>query len=710
MEKLVELFLKYRNLILPMGILGCILVVLIPLPPALLDLLLVSNIAISVLVLLTTMSVATPVEFSIFPSVLLATTLMRLALNIATTRLILTQDSSGPTAVAGHVVEGFGNFMTGDKIEVGLLLFVIIFIINFVVITKGATRIGEVAARFALDGMPGKQLAIDSDLNAGLINASQAHERRIEVTRHADFYGAMDGASKFVRGDAVAGLIITALNLLGGLYVGVAYFGLSLPQAAVTYSKLTIGDGLATQLPALLISVGAALLTTRSAHRSDFSAEFLGQLFAKPLPLMIAGVFLALLVLTSLPATPLLALGSGAIGIAFLLRKNQLKEASSSQLQADRLKESTARTTEKKTEDYLNEDAIRLELGASLIPLVDPARGSDIMKKITAVRTHLASDLGILLPMVRIKDRLNLPSYQYEISLLGNVIASASLVPERLLAISNRNKSPEFEGDPTRDPATGRPAYWIAPDDRTVAERTGFRVLDCAQVIANHLHRIAEDHAAELLTREVTKQLIDQVHKTHATIVEELIPNQLKLSEVQQILRNLLDEQVPIRPLSLILETIGDLALDRKDTQWLTERVRERLGRTLCHRLRDSRNRISAITLDPSIEDGFASLLDAPTRQGTQLVPPSLKRALIEQLREFPIESHTGTNPIVSNKKPIVLLVNPEIRTLMRRTLRETFPRLPILATTEITSDTLVESIALIELPESSLADSMRSF
>lgn len=709
MEKLTELFLKYRNLLVPLGILGCVFVVLVPLPPAILDLLLISNIAISVLVLLTTMSVAAPIEFSLFPSILLATTLMRLALNIATTRLILTQDSSGPTAVAGHVVEGFGNFMTGDKIEVGLLLFVIIFVINFVVITKGASRIGEVAARFALDGMPGKQLAIDSDLNAGLINATQAHERRIEVTRHADFYGAMDGASKFVRGDAVAGLVITVLNLIGGLYVGMVYFGLSLPQAAATYSKLTIGDGLATQLPALLISVGAALLTTRSAHRTDFSSEILGQLFAKPLPLFVAGVFLALLILTSLPAIPLLTLGSGAIGLAFLLRKNQLQDASSSQLQADQLKESTSRPTEKKTEDYLNEDAIRLELGASLIPLVDPARGSDIMKKITAVRTHLASDLGILLPMVRIKDRLNLPSFHYEISLLGNVIASDSLVPERLLAVSNRMKTPDFDGDPTREPSTGRPAYWIAPEDRAAAERSGFRVLDCAQVIANHLHRIAEDHAAELLTREVTKQLIDQVHKTHATIVEELIPNQLKLSEVQQILRNLLDEQVPIRPLSLILETIGDLALDRKDTQWITERVRERLGRTLCHRLRDSRNRIAAITLDPSIEDAFAALLDAPSRQGVQTVPPSLKRALVEQLREFPLESNAETKPNPNSSKPLVLLVNPEIRALMRRTLRESFPRLPILATTEITADTLVESIALIELPEHSMAYSLRS-
>ena len=696
MEKLTEQFLKYRNLVMPIGILGCIVVVLAPLPPAILDLLLVSNIALSVLVLLTTMAVAAPIEFSVFPSVLLATTLMRLSLNVATTRLILTQDSSGSAAVAGQVVEGFGNFVAGDKVEVGLLLFLIIFVINFVVITKGATRIGEVAARFALDGMPGKQLAIDSDLNAGLIDATEAQHRRLEVTRHADFYGAMDGASKFVRGDAVAGLVITALNLVGGFYVGMAYYGLSITQAATTYSKLTIGDGLATQLPALLVSVGAALLTTRSAQKSEFSTEFLQQLFAKPLPLLVAGGFLGLLVFTSLPTIPLLTLGSGAVGLAFLVRQHLQRESTSAQRDADRARENASRPSEKKTEDYLNEDILRLELGAGLVTLVDPKRGSDIMKRITAVRTELASDLGILLPMVRIRDRLNLPNFTYEISLQGNIVAEGTLVPERLLAVASRERSAALDGDPAKDPATGRTAYWIEPEVRAVAEKQGYRVHECSQVIANHLSKVAQEHAAELLSREVTKQLIDQVRKTHATVVDELIPQQLKLSDIQQVLRNLLDEGVPIRPLSVILEALGDVATDRKDIGWVTERVRERLGRTLCHRHRDPMQRIFAITLDPSIEDAFAATLDAPERHGVHHVSPTLKRALVEQLRETLPDR-------VWLSKSVVLMVNPEIRSLLRRTLKESFPRLTVLSTAEITTDTQVESIAILEFPQSEI-------
>jgi flagellar biosynthesis protein FlhA len=351
---------------------------------------------------------------------------------------------------------------------------------------------------------------------------------------------------------------------------------------------------------------------------------------------------------------------------------------------------------EKKTEDYLNEDILRLELGAGLVSLVDPKRGSDIMKRITAVRTELASDLGILLPMVRIRDRLNLPSFTYEISLQGNIVADGTLVPERLLAVATRERGTVLDGDPAKDPATGRTAYWIEPELRTVAERQGYRVHECSQVIANHLSRIAEEHAAELLSREVTKQLIDQVRKTHATVVDELIPQQLKLSEVQQVLRNLLDEGVPIRPLSVILEALGDVATDRKDIGWVTERVRERLGRTLCHRHRDPMQRLFAITLDPSIEDAFAATLDAPARHGVHHVSPTLKRALVEQLRETLPDR-------VWLSKSVVLMVNPEIRALMRRTLKESFPRLSVLSTAEITADTQVESIAILEFPQSDL-------
>ena len=697
MERLVELFVRYRSLFVPAGILACVAVVLVPLPSGLVDLLLVANIALSVMVLLTTLSVSAPLEFSVFPSVLLATTLGRLALNIATTRLILTQDSSNSSAVAGRVVEAFGAFVAGDKIEVGILLFLIIFLINFVVITKGATRIGEVAARFALDAMPGRQLAIDADLSAGAIDNAEAQRRRAEVTRQADFYGSMDGASKFVRGDAVAGLVITALNLVGGIYMGTVHFGLSIPQAASTYSKLTIGDGLATQLPALLVSIAAAMLTTRSTQRSDLSKDLLGQIFSKPAPLIIAGGFLGLLLFTSMPPIPILTFGGGLVGLALILQRQNKQESISDQRRQQQEQLSRTKQTEKKIEDYLQEDELRLELGAKLIPLVDPKTGSDIMKRIGTVRTELASELGILLPMVRIKDRLSLPSFNYEFSLHGNPVASGSLVPERLLAIpsskSARRGSKTIQGDPAIDPASGKKALWIDPSDRNEAELQGFRVLECGQVIASHLHVLANKHAAELLSRDMTKQLIDQLRKTHSATVDELIPTLLRLSEVQQVLKNLLQEGVPIRPLHLVLETIGDHATQDKDLDELTEKVRQRLARTLCQRLCDSQGRIRAITLDPWIEDALAPA-EASGRKVQASLPPSMFRSLIEQLKHF-------ANTLEDQARPAVLLVNPQIRPLVRQTLGELLPRLHILSTSEISSGVQVESIGLVEMPES---------
>jgi len=698
MDKLIALFLRYRSLMVPAGILACIAVVLVPLPPGLVDLLLVANIAVSVMVLLTTLSVGVPLEFSVFPSILLATTLGRLALNIATTRLILTQDSNSSRAVAGRVVESFGAFVAGDKIEVGILLFLIIFLINFAVITKGATRIGEVAARFALDAMPGRQLAIDADLAAGAIDNQQAQRLRAEVTQQADFYGSMDGASKFVRGDAIAGLVITALNLIGGIYMGVVHFGLSIPQAAATYSKLTIGDGLATQLPALLVSIAAAMLTTRSTQRSDLSKDLLGQVFSNPTPLWIAGAFLGLLLFTSMPPVPILALGGGLVGLAFILNNQQKQDSQKNLRRQEEELSLRAKQPERKIEDYLQEDPLRLELGAKLIPLVDPKnasstgiasnQGIDIMKRIGAVRAQLAAELGILLPMVRIKDRLSLQDYRYEFSLYGNPIASGTLVPERLLAVrSDRNqgnKPTTLQGDLGVDPATGKKALWIDPTDKSLAESQGYRVWDCGQLIANHLLVVANNYASELLTREVSKQLIDQLHKTNPATVDELIPAVMKLAEVQQVLRNLLQEQVPIRPLNLVLESLGDHACESKDPEFLTEKVRQRMARTLCQRLRDSRGRILAVTLDPWIEDAMES---------QEAYSPSLVRSLIEQLRAYSAEFE-------NHSRSVVLLVNPQIRRKVRQAVVGSLPNLHVLSTSEISSDTHIESIGMIELGE----------
>jgi flagellar biosynthesis protein FlhA len=688
MEKFVALFLRYRSLMVPAGILACIAVVLVPLPPALVDLLLVANIAISVMVLLTTLSVSAPLEFSVFPSILLATTLGRLALNIATTRLILTQDSSASTAVAGRVVEAFGAFVAGDKIEVGILLFLIIFLINFVVITKGATRIGEVAARFALDAMPGRQLAIDADLAAGAIDNAQAQMRRAEVTQQADFYGAMDGASKFVRGDALAGLVITALNLIGGIYMGVLYYGLSIPQAASTYSKLTIGDGLATQLPALLVSIAAAMLTTRSTQRSDLSKDLLSQVFSRPAPLIISGIFLGLLLLTSMPPIPILTLGGGMVGLAILLQKQKQQESQSNLRRQEQEQLSRSKQPDKKIEDYLQEDPLRLELGAKLVPLVDPKTGSDIMKRIAGVRTELAAELGILMPMVRIKDRLALGAYQYEFSLYGNSVASGSLVPERLLAVPSRrmrvSATATIPGDPAIDPATGKKALWIEPTDRVAAESQGYRVWDCGQVIANHLLSVSTKHASELLSRETSKQLIDQLRKTNPATVDDLIPAAMKLSEVQQILRNLLDEGVPIRPLNLILETIGDHVSHSKDPDYLTEKVRQRLSRSMCQRLQDSRSRILAITLDPGLEDLLGT---------SPICPPNILAPLVEQLKAY-------ASALEDQSRSVVLLVNPQIRRQVYSTLRGAIAQLHVLSTSEISSDTHIESVGMVELSE----------
>ncbi|MFN7293079.1 MAG: flagellar biosynthesis protein FlhA, partial [Pirellula sp.] len=501
---------NYKDAILPLGIIACLVVILVPLPPALLDILLSANIAIGVVVLLTTIYAKTPMEFNIFPAMLVATTLSRLVLNLATTRLILTKTGDEGLEAAGGVIRAFGEFVSGDSLEVGIILFVIIFLINFIVITKGASRIGEVAARFALDGMPGKQMAIDADLSAGAIDEKEAQKRREEVSKQADFYGAMDGASKFVRGDAIAGIAITFINLFGGLYMGYMYAGLSLTEAAAIYSKLTIGDGLVSQVPAFLISLAAALLTTRSAQNSNFSGEFLKQIFSKPEALFISGGFLLLLIFTALPTMPLITMGLGCIGLAVMMMKQTKQQVAQEEKQKKQTEAAAKKETptEKKAEDYLEVDPMRLELGAKLIALADPNRGGDLMKRISTVRATLASEMGILLPMVRIKDRMSLPEYSYELSLNGNRIATGMVRTDRLLAIDTGLTLGTIEGEETTDPAFGKRAFWIDPNKRQHAEIYGYQVAECGAVVATHVQETARRHAEELLTREVTKQLV----------------------------------------------------------------------------------------------------------------------------------------------------------------------------------------------------------
>jgi len=685
----IQLFNRYRDAIVPISIIACIVVILVPLPTGLLDILLSANVALAVVILLTTIYVSSPLEFNIFPAMLVATTLSRLVLNLATTRLILTRDGNAGGETAGRVIEAFGEFVAGDRIEVGLILFLIIFLINFIVITKGATRIGEVAARFALDGMPGRQMAIDADLAAGAIDEKEAQRRREEVTRQADFYGAMDGASKFVRGDAIAGIAITFINLVGGLYMGYMYFDMTIAESAQVYSKLTIGDGLVSQVPAFLISLAAALLTTRSTQKSDFSGDFIRQIFSKPPALIVAGVFLCLLVFSKLPALPMLTMGGGCIGLAFLLQRQQKEEIKQAARRKQEAEQAPKAVTEKKVEEYLEVDPLRLELGARLISLADPNRGGDLMKRISTVRATLATEMGILLPMVRIKDRMSLPEAKYELSMSGNRIASGYLRPDRLLAIDKGLTLGTPDGEETVDPAFGRKAYWIDPRMRQQAEMYGYHVVECGAVLATHVQEAARKHADELLTREVAKQLIDQVKKTHATIVEELIPGTLKLSDVQQVLQNLLREDIPIRQLGMILETLGDHAHRIKDPIWLTEYVRHRMARTISHRYRDESGTLRVITLDPALEDLIAANSEHTERGVFLRLPPDAAARICSRIAE-------QLQKLDTLGRPRCVLVSPKIRLALRQMTQESVSDLRVLSFNEVARDTNIESVGMV--------------
>jgi flagellar biosynthesis protein FlhA len=655
------------------------------------DLLLATNITIAVIMLLTTIYVRTPLEFSIFPSLLLSTTLFRLVLNVATTRLILTRAGAAGTSAAGDVVKTFGEFVTGgstgtDKIVVGLIIFAIIVIIQFVVITKGATRISEVAARFALDGMPGKQMAIDADLNAGNIDEREAQRRRREVTQQADFFGAMDGASKFVRGDAIAGIIITLINIVGGLFIGMIELGWGLGQSASTFTTLTIGDGLVTQVPAFLISLAAGLLVTRSSTESNLPAEFLRQLFSRPQALAVAGGFLSILIFTSLPTVPLLAIGASCIGLATTMTRRTKREKASAD--AKKQAEST-KPAEQRVEDYLSVDPMEVEIGVELIRLADPRRGGDLLERIQRVRQNVAAEIGIILPKVRIRDNMRLDRSQYRIKIADMTVAEGTILPGKFLAMDSGATTGKVQGVATREPAFNTPAVWIDPGVRDQAELFGYTVVESGSVIATHLTETVRRHADEILTRDAAKHLIDELKRTSPTVVDELIPGAMKLAEVQQVLQMLLREQVPIRQLSAILETLGDYALRTKDPILLTEYVRHRLARTICTRYRTADNRLFVVTLDPALEDRIRAGFDHNEhglfiRMAPQAVETTC-RLIAAEVEKLALRS-----------RPPVVLVSPQIRAALKNMTAPHLPQLVVLSYNEITRDTKIESVAMI--------------
>ena len=663
------------------------LVILIPLPLFVMDILLAGNITIAVIVLLTTIYVKTPLEFSIFPSLLLATTLGRLVLNVASTRLILTRAQTDELAAAGDVIQSFGQFVAGDKLVVGLIIFVIIIVIQFLVITKGATRISEVAARFALDGMPGRQMAIDADLNAGAIDEKEAQRRRAEITQQADFYGAMDGASKFVRGDAIAGIIITLINIVGGLIIGVFEAGMGIGESAELFTKLTIGDGLVSQVPAFLISLAAGLLVTRSTQQSNMPQEFLQQIFSRPRALTVAGGFLGILVFTSLPAIPLLTLGTSCCVLALMLTREKTRSAARQTAAAEA--EAAARKPEERIEDYLAVDPMEIEIGVGLIRLADPNRGGDLLPRITGVRQAVAGDIGIVLPKVRIRDNMRLEENQYRIKIANNPVAEGVAYPERFLAMDSGMTTGKIPGEETRDPAFEQPAVWIEQGMRDRAEMLGYTPVDPAAVLATHLQEVVRRHADELLTRDATKHLIDELRQVSPTVVDELIPNVMRLGEVQQVLQLLLREEVPIRQLGIILETLGDYAGRTKDPIWLTEYVRHRLARTLCTRHRDAENRLFVVTLDPALEDRIAAGIEH-NEKGLfiRMSPQAVETTCSLVAREI--------TRLTQDNHPPVLLVSPQIRPALKQVTAANLPHLHILSYNEITRDTKIEAVGIV--------------
>ncbi len=673
---------RNRGLIVPALMAASILVIVVPLPAGLLDLLLSANITVSVLILLTTLYVGKPLEFSVFPSLLLGTTLARLVLNVASTRLILTHGGTDGTGAAGGVIQAFGEFVAGGQVAVGLIIFVILIAIQFLVITKGATRISEVAARFALDGMPGKQMAIDADLQAGLLNAESARKRREEVAAQADFYGAMDGASKFVRGDAIASIVITLINIVGGMYIGMVEQGMPLREASHVFTKLTIGDGLVTQVPAFLISLAAGLLVTRTSADSDLSNDIIGQMFIRPEAMGVSAVFLAALSFTGLPKLPLLALGGGLCALTVVLsRSRRIRQAIVQEQTAKKVQERPA----PKPEDNLFVDPMELELGYGLIRLADANAGGDLLDRVTRVRHKIAQELGMILPKVRIRDNIRLDQRQYQIKIHDVPVAWGTIFADGLLAIDSGATSGRLPGVATTEPAFGRPAYWIETAQRDRAELLGYNVVEPSAVIVTHLTEVVRKHSDELLSRQQVHQLLENLKQHSPRIVEELIPEVLKAHHVHQVLCNLLRERVPIRNLETILETLGAYADRTKDLGLLTEFVRHSLSRTICQQYRDKDRVLRVVTLDPALEDILAAGVEYGERGMTIKLSPQVAEAVTRGIA-------AQLEHLTAPGYPPVVLTTPQIRSALRQITAASLTGLTVMSLNEITKDTQVES------------------
>ncbi|MCX7896923.1 MAG: flagellar biosynthesis protein FlhA [Rhodocyclaceae bacterium] len=658
----------------------------LPLPAFLLDVFFTFNIALSVMVMLVALYTLRPLDFSVFPTVLLVTTLLRLSLNVASTRVVLLQGHTGPDA-AGKVIEAFGQFLVGGNYAVGIIVFVILTVINFVVITKGAGRIAEVSARFTLDAMPGKQMAIDADLNAGLIGEEEARRRRKEIAREADFYGSMDGASKFVRGDAVAGILILLINIVGGLIVGVLQHDMPVAQAARTYVLLTIGDGLVAQIPALVISVAAGVVVSRVDDEKDLTSSLLGQLFGNPNVLALAaGILIVLGLIPGMPHFVFLLLGSVLAGLSWHARRRlAAQEVAAAAKPPPR--PAQEESLEASWADVAPVDMLGLEVGYRLIPLVDRNQDGELLKRIRGLRKKFAQEVGFLPAPVHIRDNLELKPNAYRITLKGVEIGHGEAWPGMYLAIDPGRAQGPLSGMPTKDPAFGLTAYWIEAGLREQAQVMGYTVVDAGTVIATHLNHLLQQHAAELLGRQETQALLDHIGKDNAKLVEDLVPKALPLATVQRVLQNLLEERVGIRDMRTILETLAEYAPKTQDAAELTARVRVALSRAIVQQLFPNGQEVTVMMLEPGLERLLAQALQSGGEQAS--IEPGLAEALIK-------ETAAAANRQEMFGAPPVLVTPPSLRPLLSRFLRRVVPNLTVLANNEIPDNKTIKVTAVI--------------
>jgi flagellar biosynthesis protein FlhA len=671
----------------PIGVLAALAMVILPLPPLALDVLFTFNIALSLVVVMAVFYVLRPLDFGVFPTVLLLATLLRLALNVASTRVVLMHGHTGGHA-AGKVIESFGEFVIGGNYAVGVIVFAILTIINFIVVTKGAGRISEVTARFTLDAMPGKQMAIDADLNAGLITADEARVRRAEVRAEADFYGSMDGASKFVRGDATAGILILVINMLGGLAIGMMAHGMSFGDAARIYTLLTIGDGLVAQIPALLLSTAVAIIVTRMSGSQDMGGELAKQLFGQPRALGIAAAVLGTMgLIPGMPNVPFLMMAAIAGGGAWMLYKRSIEPPA----QIEKAPEPAAPPSESREltwEDVQPVDIIGLEVGYRLVPLVDKAQGGDLLARIRGVRRKLTQDLGFLVQAVHIRDNLDLAPNSYRINLAGVPVGEGVIYPERELAINPGKVFGKLTGIETRDPAFGMDATWIEPASRDHAQTLGYTVVDASTVIATHLSHIIQTHGHELLGHEEVQQLLNGLAKNAPKLVEDLTPRLLPLGTVVRTLQGLLAERVPVRNMRTIVETLAEHAARTQDPLQLQSHVRVALGRQIVQDIIGTASELPVITLEPDLEQLLSNSLVS-----NNAATPGLEPGLAERMQRRLAEAAQRQE---MTGEPAVLLVPPQLRQTLARFLRSIVPSMHVLAWTEIPDNRKVRLVTAV--------------